>query len=182
MLLQDSRRDARVSPEGELVVLEEQDRSLWHREQIREGTEMVERGLRMRKPGSYQIQAAIAALHGEAGHSSETDWSQITALYSTLARINPSPVIELNRAVAVAMSQGIEQGLNLMDLIGASGELNNYHLYHSARADLLRRLGRVNESAEAYLQALELVENHSARAYLRKRLAEVSDPCIGNQT
>ena len=175
MLLQDSRRDARVGPEGDLVVLEYQDRRLWDRREILEGTALVERGLRMRRPGPYQIQAAIAALHGEAHLSDETDWPQIASLYSTLAEWTPSPVVELNRAVAVAMARGIEHGLELMDRLGETGELSGYHLYHAARADLLRRLGRGAESAEAYTRALDLVGNQSERSYLSRRLAEVTN-------
>lgn len=175
MLLQDSRRDARVDAEGNLVILEDQDRTLWDQLEILEGTALVERGLRMRRPGPYQIQAAIAALHGEAHLADDTDWPQIAALYSTLVDLNPSPIVELNRAVAVAMARGIEHGLKMMDRLGETGELNAYHLYHAARADLLRRLDRAAESAGAYRRALDLVGNQSERAYLRRRLAEVTD-------
>ena len=175
MLLQDSRRDARVDAEGDLVILEDQDRTLWDQMEILEGTALVERGLRMRRPGPYQIQAAIAALHGEAHLADATDWPQIAALYSTLVELNPSPIVELNRAVAVAMARGIEHGLKMMDRLGEIGELNAYHLYHAARADLLRRLGRGAHSAEAYRRALALVGNQSERAYLQRRLAEVTD-------
>lgn len=129
----------------------------------------------MRRPGPYQIQAAIAALHGEANVADETDWPQIAALYATLTGLIPSPIIELNRAVAVAMAQGIEHGLKMMDRLGGSGELDEYHLYHAARADLLRRLGRAAESAEAYRRALDLVGNQSERSYLVRRPAEVTD-------
>ena len=175
MLLQDSRRYARVGPKGELVVLEDQDRSLWDKAQMLEGARMVDRGLRMGKPGPYQIQAAIAALHAEARTPEETDWAEIAALYSTLYRMNPSPIVELNRAVAIAMSKGINRGLDLIDRLGASGQLNDYHLYHSARGDLLRRTGRATESAEAYRRALELSGNQSESAYLQRRLAEVAE-------
>ena len=174
MLLQDSRSSARVDSKGDLVILEDQDRTLWDQKEILEGTGLVERGLMMRRPGPYQIQAAIAALHGEARLADETDWPQIAALYATLTGLIPSPIVELNRAVAVAMAQGIEHGLNMMDRLGASGELNDYHLYHAARADLLRRLGRAAESAEAYRRALDLVGNQSERSYLDRRLAEVT--------
>ena len=174
MLLQDSRSSARVDSKGDLVILEDQDRTLWDQNEILEGTGLVERGLKMRRPGPYQIQAAIAALHGEARLADETDWPQIAALYTTLTGLIPSPIVELNRAVAVAMAQGIEHGLNMMDRLGASGELNDYHLYHAARADLLRRLGRAAESAEAYRRALDLVGNQSERSYLDRRLAEVT--------
>ena len=175
MLLQDSRRDARIDPEGDLVILEDQDRTLWDQRGIIEGTDLVERGLRMRRPGPYQIQAAIAALHGEAHLANETDWPQIAALYATLVELVPSPIVELNRAVAVAMAQGIEHGLKMMDRLGETGELNAYHLFHAARADLLRRLGRAVESAEAYRRALDLVGNQSERTYLDRRLAEVTN-------
>jgi len=175
ILLQDSRRIARVDSKGDLVILEDQDRTLWDQKEILEGTGLVERGLMMRRPGPYQIQAAIAALHGEANVADETDWPQIAALYATLTGLIPSPIIELNRAVAVAMAQGIEHGLKMMDRLGGSGELDEYHLYHAARADLLRRLGRAAESAEAYRRALDLVGNQSERSYLVRRLAEVTD-------
>lgn len=174
MLLQDSRRDARVGPNGDLVVLDEQDRSLWDQAQIREGMTFVEQGLRIGRPGPYQVQAAIAALHAEAQSPDKTDWHEIAALYSTLDQMIPSPVVALNRAVAVAMSQGIEQGLNLMEPLGATGELDQYYLFHSARADLFRRMGRSAESAKAYRRALDLSENQSERAYLQRRLAEVT--------
>ena len=174
MLLQDSRSSARVDSNGDLIILEDQDRTLWDQKEILEGTGLVERGLMMRRPGPYQIQAAIAALHGEARLADETDWPQIAALYTTLTGLIPAPIVELNRAVAVAMAQGIEHGLNMMDRLGASGELNDYHLYHAARADLLRRLGRAAESAEAYRRALDLVGNQSERSYLDRRLAEVT--------
>jgi RNA polymerase sigma-70 factor (ECF subfamily) len=175
MLLQDSRRTTRVDSNGDLVILEDQDRTLWDQKEILEGTGLVERGLMMRRPGPYQIQAAIAALHGEANVADETDWPQIAALYATLTGLIPSPIIELNRAVAVAMAQGLEHGLKMMDRLGESGELDVYHLYHAARADLLRRLGRAAESAEAYRRALDLVGNQSERSYLVRRLAEVTD-------
>ena len=134
----------------------------------------MEQGLRMRRPGPYQIQAAIAALHGEARLAEETDWPQIAALYSTLAELNPSPIVELNRSVTVAMARGIEHGLMMMDGLGEAGELKDYHLYHAARADLLRRLGRADESAEAYRRALDLVGNQSERSHLYRRLTEVT--------
>jgi len=174
MLLQDSRRDARVGDTGELMVLEEQDRGLWDREQITEGQSLLERGIRMGRPGPYQIQAAIAALHAEAGQPGETDWPQIAALYGTLCQMTPSPIVELNRAVAVAMAQGIQQGLLLIDRLGASGDLDGYYHYHSARADLLRRLGDSARAAQAYERALGLAGNRSEIAYRHRRLAEVS--------
>ena len=129
----------------------------------------------MRRPGPYQIQAAIAALHGEAHLAHHTDWPQIAALYSTLVELNPSPIVELNRAVAVAMARGVEHGLVIVDRLGVTGELDAYHLYHAARADLLRRLDRAAESAESYRRALELVGNQSERTYLQRRLAEVTN-------
>ena len=174
MLLQDSRRDARVGPRGELIVLEEQNRELWDREQIVEGQSLLERALRMGRPRPYQVQAAIAALHAEAGHPDETDWHQIAALYGTLSQMTPSPIVELNRAVAVAMSQGVEQGLVLIDLLGASGDLDGYYYYHAARADLLRRLNKSAEAVQAYQRAKGLTGNQSELAYLERRLVEIA--------
>jgi len=171
MLLHDSRRQARVDAAGALVTLEEQDRSLWDREQIAKGLVLVETGLRMGRVGPYQLQAAIAALHAEAESSEQTDWPQIAALYSELARINPSPIVLLNGAVAVAMSEGPRRGLELLDALGASGELDRYHLFHAARADLLRRLGSFEAAADAYRRALALMANGVERAYLERRLA-----------
>jgi RNA polymerase sigma-70 factor, ECF subfamily len=171
MLLHDSRRLARVDPEGELVTLEEQDRSLWDREQIREGLALVNSAMQMGRIGAYQLQAAIAALHAEAGRPVETDWPQIAALYGVLGRINPSPVVLLNRAVAIGMSEGPGRGLALIDEIGTSGELDRYHLYHASRADMLRRLGSVDAAADAYRRALALMANGVERAYLERRLA-----------
>ncbi len=176
MLLHDSRRDARVSSDGELVPLEEQDRTFWDREQIRQGVELVERALPQGRIGPYQLQAAIAAVHAEAKTAQQTDWKQIAALYGELTRLEPSPVVELNRAVAVALSDGLERGLALIDGLGFAGELDSYHLYHAARADILRRLGRRQEAEEAYRRALALTANAVERRYLRRRLAE-----LGNQ-
>jgi RNA polymerase sigma-70 factor, ECF subfamily len=173
MLLHDSRRRARVDAAGALVTLEEQDRSLWHRAQIDEGLTHVEAALRMGRVGPYQLQAAIAALHAEAASSRQTDWQQIAALYNELARVNPSPVVLLNGAVAVGMSQGPARGLALIDELGASGELERYHLFHAARADLLRRLGSFEAAADAYRRALALMANGVERAYLERRLAEL---------
>ena len=173
MLLHDSRRDARVGSDGELIVLDEQDRSLWHRAQIDEGAAMVERALRARRAGRYQIQAAIAALHASAETSGDTDWPQIAALYGELARIDASPIIELNRAVAVGLASTPAAGLALIDAIDAAGELGSYHLLHAARADLLRRDRRAAEAADAYSAAIALTTNDVERAYLRRRLAEV---------
>jgi RNA polymerase sigma-70 factor, ECF subfamily len=171
MLLHDSRRTARVDSAGALVTLEEQERSLWDGDQIAEGLGLVERALRMGRIGPYQLQAAIAALHAEAANSAATDWPQIAALYGELARINPSPVVQLNGAVAVGMSEGPGRGLALIDLLGASGELERYHLFHAARADMLRRLGSVDAAADAYRRALALMANGIERAYLERRLA-----------
>ena len=175
MLLHDSRREARISPAGELITLEEQDRSRWDRDQIAEGIELVEQALRMRRPGPYQVQAAIAALHARAASPEQTDWAQIAALYGALARMMPSPVVELNRAVAIAMAEGIEAGLGLVERLGSSRELEGYHLYHAARADLLRRLDRWGEAAEAYRRALESVATEPERRYLLRRLREVEE-------
>jgi RNA polymerase sigma-70 factor, ECF subfamily len=171
MLLQDSRRDARTGPDGELVPLEDQDRSLWNRARIEEGLRVLERALALGKPGPYQLQAAIAALHAEAETQQETDWEQIAALYSELERRTGSPVTALNRAVAVAMTEGPAAGLSLTDAIG---DLETYHLFHATRADLLRRLERHAEAAAAYRRALELVTNPVERAFLKRRLDQVS--------
>jgi RNA polymerase sigma-70 factor, ECF subfamily len=171
MLLHDSRRQARTDAAGGLVTLEEQDRSLWDHGQIDEGLALVDSALRMGRIGPYQLQAAIAALHAEARDAAETDWPQIAALYRELARLNPSPVVLLNGAVAVAMSEGPGRGLALIDTLGASGELDRYHLFHAARADMLRRLGSFEAAAEAYRRALALIGNDVERAYLERRLA-----------
>ena len=173
MLLHDSRRQARVDAAGALVTLEEQDRSLWDRAQIDEGLGLIETALRMRQVGPYQLQAAIAALHAEAARSTETDWRQIAALYGELARIQPSPVVQLNGAVAIGMSEGPERGLALIDELGTAGELDRYHLFHAARADMLRRLGSFEAAAEAYRRALALMANGVERAYLERRLADL---------
>lgn len=173
MLLQDSRRDTRVSIDGELILLEKQDRSLWHREQIREGTEIVESALRRGAAGKYALQAAIAALHANAKTAKDTDWPQIAALYDALLRTNASPVIEVNRAVAVAMGRSLEEGLALFDELERREELEEFHLLPAARADLLRRLGRTGEAALAYRRALTLATNDTERRFLRRRLAEI---------
>ncbi len=175
MLLHDSRRDARVNAAGELVLLEEQDRSLWHRQQIDEGLQLVERALRLGRVGPYQLQAAIVAVHAEARTAGETDWRQIAALYRELARADGSPVISLNHAVAVAMSEGMGKGLAMIDELGSSGELDSYHLYHAARAELLRRAGSRDEALEAYERALSLTSNAVERRYLRRRVEELQD-------
>jgi RNA polymerase sigma-70 factor (ECF subfamily) len=171
MLLHDSRRHARVDGNGTLVTLEEQDRSLWDHEQIGEGLALVDAALRMRRIGPYQLQAAIAALHADAAAAADTDWPQIAALYDELARIDMSPVVLLNRAVAVGMSEGPRRGLTLIERLGAAGVLDRYHLFHAARADMLRRLGSVAAAADAYRQALALTANGVERAYLKRRLA-----------
>lgn len=173
MLLHDSRRDARVSADGELILLEEQDRSLWHEEQIHEGTELVESALRRGAAGVYALQASIAALHANAKTAKETDWPQIAGLYDVLLRTHASPVVEVNRAVAVAMAHSLEEGLALLDELEKREELGEFHLLPAARADLLRRLGRTSEAAEAYRRALTLSTNDIERRFLRRRLAEI---------
>jgi RNA polymerase sigma-70 factor (ECF subfamily) len=173
MLLHDSRRATRVGGRGELVLLEDQDRSRWDRAAIEEGVSLVQRALRLGRTGPYQVQAAIAALHAQSDTPAATDWRQIAALYAGLARMSPSPVVELNRAVAVAMAGDIETGLHLIDRLASSKSLAGYHLLHSARADLLRRLGRATEAAEAYREAMTLTSNAVERAFLERRLSEV---------
>ncbi|MCA1576746.1 MAG: RNA polymerase sigma factor [Acidobacteria bacterium] len=172
MLLQNSRRKARVNDRGELVTLEEQDRSLWDGAAIEEGVGLVEGALSLGRVGKYQLQAAIAAVHCEAKTAAETDWRQIVALYHELRRISSSPVVALNHAAAVAMAEGFEEGLALIDAAGAGGKLEDYYLYHAARADLLRRLERLGEAHTAYERALSLSTNHVERNYIRRRLAE----------
>ena len=174
MLLQESRRGARTAPNGELILLEDQDRSLWNRELIREGIALVEQALRSRRFGPYTLQAAIAAVHSEAGNNATTDWPQIVALYSVLARVEPSPVVELNRAVAIAMRDGPEAGLKLVEALLARGELEDYHLAHSARADLCRRLGKTTEARTSYEKALALARLEPERKFLEKRLEELN--------
>jgi RNA polymerase sigma-70 factor, ECF subfamily len=173
MLLHDSRRDARSSNDGQLITLEEQDRSLWHRDQIAEGIRLVERALGRRNAGPYQLQAAIAAVHAEAGTTAETDWKQIAALYAILNERQSSPIVLLNYGVAIAMSEGFDQGLALIDGLGSSGELDSYHLYHAARADLLRRMGRNKEALESYNRGLALTTNAVELRYLRRRISEL---------
>lgn len=175
MLLQESRRAARTSPTGELILLEHQDRSLWNRGQIAEGVALVERALKSRRFGPYTLQAAIAAVHSEASDAPSTDWPQIVALYDELARMTPSPVVELNRAVAVAMRDGPEAGLVLIDALLARGHLTDYHLAHAARADLHRRLGRHAEARRSYEQALALARQEPERRFLEKRLDELAE-------
>lgn len=173
MLLHDARREARVGAAGELILLDDQDRSRWDRRRIEEGGALVERALRMRRPGPYQVQAAIAAIHDEAPSAGDTDWTQIALLYDVLEALDPSPVVELNRAVAVAMVDGPARGLELIEVIEAAGELADYHLLHAARADLLRRLDRRQEASLAYRRAYELAGNEAERGFLARRLAEV---------
>jgi len=178
MLLQDSRREARVNEQGELVTLEEQDRSLWNAAEIEEGVNLVQKALRLRRVGSYQLQAAIAAVHAEARAADQTDWRQIVALYEELMRITSSPIVALNHAAAVAMADGCEKGLALIDAIGAGGALQNYYLFHASRADLLRRLHRHDEAVAAYETALSLTTNHVEQKYIRRRLAQRAPPNV----
>jgi RNA polymerase sigma-70 factor (ECF subfamily) len=174
MLLQDSRRNARTDNGGDLVTLEEQDRTLWDAREIEEGLDLIGRAIRLRQVANYQLQAAIAAVHAEAKTADETDWAEIVALYNELMRINPSPIVALNHAAAVAMSEGLEKGLALFDEAGTSGKLESYYVFHAARADLLRRLNRPHEARMAYSRALELTTNEVEQRYVRKRLNEVS--------
>lgn len=174
MLLHDSRRAARMDKQGKLVTLDDQDRSLWDQERIHEGVALLNKALRMRQAGVYQLQAAISAIHAEAASPAQTDWHEIAGLYQELMRLAPSPIVALNHAVAVAMSDGLETGLAQIEKVGASGELEQYHLFHAARADILRRLGRRSESAKAYAAALALVTNSVEQEYLRMRLQQVS--------
>lgn len=174
MLLHDARREARAAEDGELVPLEQQDRTRWSRAQIEQGCEHLDAALALRRPGPYQIQAAIAALHARASTPEATDWPQIAALYGALALHRPSPIVELNRAVAIAMAEGPEVGLSRLDQLEAEGPLAGYHLLPAARADLLRRAGRRAEAAAAYRQAIALASNDAERRYLAQRLAEVA--------
>lgn len=173
LLLQESRRAARTTPDGDLVLLDEQDRSLWNRAQITEGIALTQQALASRRFGPYTLQAAIAAVHAEAPEAAATDWNQIVGLYELLAQAMPSPVIELNLAVAVAMRDGPEAGLARIDAILAGGELAGYHLAHAARADMYRRLGRAAEAKEAYCRALSLAMQEPERRFLERRLREV---------
>ncbi len=173
MLLQESRRAARMSPSGELILLENQDRSLWNRQQIAEGIALLERALTSRRFGSYTLQAAIAAVHAEAASVAATDWREIVALYDQLLRIQPSPVVELNRAVAIAMRDGPEAGLAQIDAALEHGELANYYLAHSARADMYRRLGRPAEARSAYEKALSLTQQEPERQFLQERIRQL---------
>lgn len=173
MLLQESRRPARTSSTGDIVLLEHQDRSLWNRDQIVEGQQLVERVLVSGQIGTYALQAAIAAVHADAPSVQQTDWAQIVALYDILVQAEPSPVVELNRAVAVAMRDGPAEGLQLIDAVLARGELTDYHLAHAARADLCRRLGRISDAQAGYRRALALVRQEPERRFLEKRLGEL---------
>ncbi len=173
MLLQESRRAARTSPNGELILLQNQDRALWNREQIAEGVALVEKALSSRRFGPYTLQAAIAAVHAEAPSAAETDWRQIVALYNQLARIQPSPVVHLNRAVAIAECNGPEAGLGLIDILIERGELANYYLAHSARAELYRRLGKTAEAKSSYERALALTQQEPERQFLQDRIRQL---------
>lgn len=173
MLLQESRRAARTSPSGELILLENQDRSLWNRGQIAEGVELVERALRSGRFGAYTVQAAIAAVHAQAESSAATDWREIVARYDQLVRIQPSPVVHLNRAVAIAMRDGPEAGLTQIDAVLEQGELANYYLAHSARAEMYRRLGRTAEARSSYERALALTQQEPERQFLRARIRQL---------
>jgi RNA polymerase sigma-70 factor (ECF subfamily) len=174
MLLHDSRRGARTSVSGDLVLLDEQDRSLWNRAQIAEGAALVERALASRRFGPYTLQGAIAAVHAQAPAAADTDWGEIVGLYDVLMRVDPSPVVELNRAVAVAMRDGPQAGLTLIDAILSRGQLSDYRLAHAARADLCRRLGRKAEARASYVKALEMTKQEAEQRFLKKRLAELS--------
>lgn len=173
MLLHDSRRAARTSASGELILLDQQDRSLWNRAQIEEGCEWVDRALALRRLGPYTLQAAIAAIHCRAERPSDTDWNEIVALYDLLLRVEPSPVVELNRAVAIAMRDGAAAGLALMDALLAKGELSDYRLAHAVRADLCRRVGKIAEARAAYERALALTQQAAERQFLQRRLADL---------
>jgi RNA polymerase sigma-70 factor (ECF subfamily) len=173
MLLQESRRAARTSATGELILLKNQDRSLWNREQIAEGVALVEKALNSRRFGPYTLQAAIAAIHAEAESSATTDWRQIVVLYNQLVRIQPSPVVHLNRAVAIAMRDGPEAGLVQVDALLQQGELANYYLAHSARADMCRRLGRTSEARSSYEKALALTQQEPERQFLQEQIRQL---------
>jgi RNA polymerase sigma-70 factor, ECF subfamily len=175
MLLQESRRPARSSPAGELVLLNDQDRSLWNGDQIAEGSALVTRALASRRVGPYSVQAAIAAVHADAASADATDWSEIAGLYDVLLQIEPSPVVELNRAVAIAMRDGPAEGLTLIEAILARGDLKGYHLAHAARADMCRRLGKTTQARAAYKRAIALARQEPERRFLERRLAELQD-------
>ncbi len=176
MLLQDSRRAARLDSAGELVTLEEQDRDLWDAERIEEACKLLDRAVRLRRPGPYQLQAAIAACHAQAPSAEATDWREIALLYERLRELSPTPVVQLNRAVATAMADGPAAGLALVEELERTGRLADHYLLAATRADLLRRLGRASEAAPAYRRALELAPTDAERRFLRRRIAEVSGP------
>jgi RNA polymerase sigma-70 factor (ECF subfamily) len=171
MLLQDSRREARTGLDGEMVLLPEQDRSRWDEPRIAEGGRVLDRALSLRRPGPYRLQAEIAAVHADAAHAEDTDWRRIADLYAELARLSPSPVVELNRAAAIAMADGPECGLELLERVEG---LDDYHLLHATRGDLLRRVGRLDEAATAYDHALATVTTPAERRFLERRAAEVT--------
>jgi RNA polymerase sigma-70 factor (ECF subfamily) len=176
MLLHHARRRARLDADGDLVLLEEQDRTLWDRGEVEEGMALLDRALQLRRPGPYQIQAAISAMHAQAPRAEDTDWAQIALLYTTLARLTPTSVVELNRAVAIAMADGPLLGLALLDKPALVDALEDYHLFHAARADLLRRAGQLEEAAVSYARALALCQNGVERRFLQRRLTELADP------
>lgn len=173
MLLQESRRQARTTPAGDLILLEEQNRQLWNREQINEGIALVERALSSRRFGSYTLQAAIAAVHADASSVDQTDWAEIVGLYDVLLRIHPSPVVELNRAVAVAMRDGPQAGLNIIDAILARGDLSDYYLAYSTKGELCRRLGRLDEAKAAYDRALSLTHLQPEKRFLKEKIKQL---------
>jgi RNA polymerase sigma-70 factor (ECF subfamily) len=173
MLLHDSRRETRATPDGDLILLEEQDRARWDQSEISEGLALVEQALRAPRVGPYAIQAAIAALHARAASSGETDWRQIASLYALLLERAPSAIVELNHAVAVAMVDGPEQGLLLVEAIAARGELRDYHLLHSVRADLLRRVGKIDQARRAYKTALGLTLLEPERRFIERRIKDL---------
>jgi RNA polymerase sigma-70 factor (ECF subfamily) len=173
MLLHESRRQARVSKDGEIILLEEQDRSRWDQKMISEGKALVEQALQSRNFGAYTVQAAISAIHAEAATAAQTDWNQIVVLYSVLQRIDLSPVVELNRAVAVAMRDGPEAGLVLIDAILKRGDLVDYHRAHAARAELCRRSGKMSDAKNSYERALSLARQEPERRFLTRRLSEI---------
>jgi RNA polymerase sigma-70 factor (ECF subfamily) len=175
MLLHEARRAARVSPDGDMILLEDQDRSSWDQELLRDGTALVERALSSGPLGAYTLQAAIAAVYMAAPDFTATDWGQIIGLYDLLLKVTPSPVVEINRAAAIAMRDGPEAGLELIDAILERGELANYHLAHAARADLYRRLGRTEAARAAYRQALTFVQQEPERRFLERRLASLGN-------
>jgi RNA polymerase sigma-70 factor (ECF subfamily) len=176
MILHHARRDARADMLGQLVLLEAQDRSRWHRDEVEAGARLLEAALRMGRPGPYQIQAAVAAVHAEAARPEDTDWSEIAALYGELERRMPTPVVQLNRAAAVAMADGPLAGLMLLDQMKLDAALDNYYLFHATRADLLRRLGMNDDALAQYRRALALCQNESERAFLERRITEVETP------